>query len=201
MNKDLKSFEAHDKDYGNYFDLEKSKKVANEYLQTKVFEQLGFKKMIDDLNGKIKIHIDIGSGTGWLVMATSPYFGKVIGIEPSQKAVDIAAQILKENNLANVSFVVKDMIDGIISLDIQEPVFITTATVLSHIKDYYVKEFLEIVNKLPIGSTLFFDEPYEKNIQQNLWHIRSKEWWAKNLNNWDLNFRGVIWRLSKGHPW
>jgi hypothetical protein len=81
-----------------------------------------------------------------------------------------------------------DMIDALKHIKPTEPVFITTAVVLSHIKDFYVARFLKEVNRLPEGSALFFDERYDKNIQQNMWHIRSRNWWAKNLPDWQLEF-------------
>jgi hypothetical protein len=80
------------------------------------------------------------------------------------------------------------MIDGIVELNLSEPSFFTTSTVLSHIKDYYVKEFLKLMDNAPKNSVLYFFENYDKNIQQKLWHIRRKYWWAKNLSEWELIF-------------
>lgn len=197
MRRDMKSFKVHDKDYGNFFDLEKSKKVAQEYEQEGLFEKAGFQEMVEKLKGKIKTHIDIGSGTGWLVTATSPYFERVVGIEPSKKAIDIAKALLIERSIKNIEFLEMDMVDGINHLNLTEPVFITTAIVLSHIRDFYVKEFLRILNHLSKGSVLYFDEPYEENVHQNLWHIRSKEWWAKNLPEWQLDFLDINYGKQK----
>ena len=50
------------------------------------------------------------------------------------------------------------MVDGIKDININDSIFITTSVVLSHIKDYYVEEFLGLLNKLPNNSVLYFDE-------------------------------------------
>jgi SAM-dependent methyltransferase len=187
MKKDLQSYKEHDKDYQSVFDLENSKKRITEYENTNLFETLGFKDVSRDVSKYIDYHVDIGCGTGWLLLKTAPYFKKITGIDPSINAINIATEITKE--FPHIEYQNKDMIDGIESLTVKEPVFITTAVVLSHIKDYYVKEFLKILNTLPKGSVLFFDEPYGTNIQQNMWHVRSKKWWADNLEEWDLTFK------------
>lgn len=190
MKKDLQSFEEHNKEYNELYTLESMKEVLDNFDKEKSFEVLGFKQALDKISG-VKTHIDIGCGSGWLLYKTSPLFDRVIGIEPSKAVVEMDEKIAKERNFTNVEFLNMDMIDGIKKLDIKEPVFITTATVLSHIKDFYVKEFLRVLNDLPEGSAIFFDERYDKNIQQNMWHIRSRNWWAKNLPDWQLEFFGL----------
>jgi len=186
MRKDLTSYTAHNKDYKTVFNLENSIKRIEEYDKENSFQRLGFQSIVEKVSKKITTHIDVGCGTGWLVRKTSPYFKNVIGIEPSSDAIESARKITK--NLRNITFINKDMIDGFEELRPAEPVFITTATVLTHIKDFYVRDFLHILNTLPMKSALYFDEPYGKNIQQRLWHVRSKEWWARNLRDWDITF-------------
>lgn len=187
MKKDLQSFEKHTKDYEEIYTLDKVKEILKEYTRENLFQKLGFEKAINKTKN-INTHIDIGCGSGWLLYETSLLFKKVIGIEPSKTILEKAKIITSNNNYSNIEFLNTDMIDGIDLLEIKEPVFITTSTVLSHIKDFYVKKFLKRLNSLPEGSYLFFDERYDKNIQQNMWHIRNKNWWAKNLNNWQLEF-------------
>lgn len=187
MKKDLQSFEKHNKEYNQLYTVQSIKNILNEFENNKMFEHLGFEKAIKKLND-LHTHIDVGCGSGWLLYKTSPMFNKVIGIEPSSAIIEINNKIVAERNLTNVEFINMDMIDALKHLNPIEPVFITTATVLSHIKDFYVAEFLKIINKLPEGSSLFFDERYDKNIQQNMWHIRSRNWWAKNLPDWQLEF-------------
>ncbi len=186
MKKDLLSFKEHDIQYIKS-DTNCFKKTLKQTREDNTFETAGFKKAFSMPN-KAKVHIDIGSGGGWLVIKTSDLFDKVIGIEPSKTAVENAEKLIKESNIKNIKLINKDMIDGILGLDISEPSFFTTSTVLSHIKDYYVKEFLKLLNEVPKDSVLYFAENYDKNLQQKLWHIRRKYWWAKNLSEWQLDF-------------
>ena len=190
MKKDLQSLNEHNDDYVNFHTLEYVKDILKKYDDDKTFELLGFQQAISKLNN-IHTHIDVGCGSGWLLYKTSPVFNKVIGIEPSRAIIEINNQIVAEKNLANVEFMNMDMIDALKQLNPSNPVFITTAVVLSHIKDFYVSEFLKVANELPEGSALFFDERYDKNIHQNMWHIRSRNWWAKNLPDWQLEFFGL----------
>lgn len=187
MKKDFTSYKKHDSDFksdGNT--LKKTLEIINTYDEVNQFKLLGFDYAIRLSNPLPKIHVDIGSGNGWLVKKTSPLFEKVIGIEPSETGVQIAKEV--NHDKKNVSFLNKDMVDGLKELSLNSPVFITTATVLSHIEDFYVEEFLKQVNNLPIDSVLCFDERYDKNIHWKLWHIRNKDWWRKNLPNWQLIF-------------
>jgi len=190
MKKDLQSYKKHNSEYleemNNY---NNNVEVVKRYNQHNLFKNLGFEYAIRMSNPLPKIHIDIGSGNGWLVRKTAPLFKKVIGIEPSMTIIEVANKINEGNT--NVSFVNADMIDGLQQLDTKDPVFVTTATVLNHIEDYYVAEFLSLVNELPVNSTLFFDERYDKNINWNMWHVRSKDWWCDNLPNWQLLFCNI----------
>jgi len=187
MKKDTQSYHEHDKDYQTVFNLENSIKRIEEYDEMDIFTKNGFAEAVEGAKKNADVHIDIGCGTGWLLLKTSPYFKRVIGIDPSEHAILSAREITKE--YPNVEYQNKDMLDGLETLKVTEPIFITTAVVLSHIKDYYVKEFLKILNTLPNGSVLFFNEPYGTNIQQNMWHVRNKKWWADNLEEWDLIFK------------
>ena len=94
-------------------------------------------------------------------------------------------------------YVNKDMLDAINELDIKEPVFITTSTVLNHIESNYVAEFLKTINNLPSASVLFFDERYDKNTNWNMWHVRNKDWWRSNLPSWQLIFLDIE---NSGYP-
>jgi hypothetical protein len=189
MKKDLKSYVEHDKDYKELLGVESFRKVKYEYDTKNVFETDGFIKAINK-SGNKKLHIDIGSGGGWLLFKTSPLFEKVIGIEPSKAACDNTSILIKENNFRNIELINSDMVDAVKKINLKSPAFFTTAIVLSHIKDSYVKVFLKLINTevVSTGSTLFFCERYDKNIQQNLWHIRRKYWWANNLSEWQLEF-------------
>ncbi|MES2986080.1 MAG: class I SAM-dependent methyltransferase [Patescibacteria group bacterium] len=191
MKKDLQSYKKHEAEYISFHTVEYVRNIIATYEKENQFELRGFTAAIKKLKNT-ETHIDIGCGSGWLLYKTSPFFKRVIGIEPTAKIIEVNKQYIHEiGGLSNVEFINMDMIDGIHSINPTRPVFITTATVLSHIKDFYVKDFLKTVNDLPIGSALFFDERYDKNVQQNMWHIRSKNWWAKNLPDWQLEFFGL----------
>ncbi|MFA5934674.1 MAG: hypothetical protein WC827_02200 [Candidatus Paceibacterota bacterium] len=187
MKKDLLSYKEHDAQIIETHDVEYLKGIIQRFKNNNTFEVAGFKKAFS-IPHEAKTHIDIGSGGGWLIIETSKIFDEVIGIEPSETAVRNVEKLIEEMGLKNIKLINKDMIDGMNELKPTKPVFFTTSIVLSHIKDYYVKEFLKIVNDAPIGSALYFVENYDKNIQQRLWHIRRKYWWAKNLPEWQLEF-------------
>lgn len=187
MEKDTESYESHHSAYVTESnDVEHTKEIQKQYEERDQFKFAGFEKAITTTSPLPSTHIDVGSGTGWLLLKTSPYFQKVIGIEPSINAVEVARTLLKDHT--NVEIIHSDMVDAFDTNMPTIPVFITTAVVFSHIKNYYVEEFLKRVNNLPKGSVLFFDERYDKNIQWKLWYIRRKFWWAKRLSNWDLTF-------------
>ena len=40
-------------------------------------------------------------------------------------------------------------------------------------------------------SVLFFDERYDENINWNMWHVRSRDWWREKLPNWQLIFLDI----------
>jgi hypothetical protein len=187
MKRDLNSYQKHDSEFNTELNsFAKTMEIIKSYDDVDQFGLLGFRLAMHMSNPLPKTHIDIGSGNGWLTRKTSPLFEKVFGIEPSLTGVNLAKKVTE--GLTNVTFVNKDMIDGLKEINPTSPVFITTATVLSHIEDFYVAEFLKQVNALPVNSTLCFDERYDKNIQWNMWHIRSKEWWESKLPNWQLIF-------------
>jgi hypothetical protein len=158
------------------------------------FTTSGFKKIVENLNN-ISIHIDIGSGTGWLLNNCSPYFEKLIGIEPSKAAISIAKIINKDHQ--NITFINKNMCDAFEDIKISKPVFITTAAVFSHIKNWYVKKFLIKLNDIPNNYVMFLHEPYGLPIYQPFWYIKSKFWWAKNLPDWELSFCEIIDEIYK----
>lgn len=188
MKKDTKSYNAHNAEYETTSDLDWSRDRFQEYDKFNYFEVLGFKKIIKEYSGVTKRHVDVGSGAGWLLAKTAPYFECVIGIEPSAAAVRIAKHFTQQ--FENVEYIESDMIKGLASLNLIDPTLFTTSTVLSHIEDDEVAQFLKLLNTAPVGSVLFFREPYGKNRQQYLWHIRSREWWARHLPQWNLTFCG-----------
>lgn len=188
--KDLQSFQRHDSEYNseNINSVELNRKMLRRYAEEGLFEKLGFDLAIRLTKRLPQTHVDIGSGTGWLVDRMSDIFERSVGIEPSKTAIGIAQKIIHKKN---IDFINSDMIDGMRELSPEAPVFITTSTVLNHIENFYVQEFLALVDTMPTGSVLFFDERYDKNINWNMWHVRSKDWWSQNLPNWQLVFLNI----------
>lgn len=185
------SYIAHNSQFRTVNDIEWHKRRFEEYNKINIFSKMGFHSIIIEKNPDIRgAHIDIGCGGGWLLNKTAPLFKKVIGIEPSKSAIDIAREITKEHE--NIEFINLPMIEALEFIDFRVPCLFTTSAVMSHIGDYYVKKFLEILShKAPKNSVLYFYEPYDKNIQVSLWYIRRKEWWIKNLPNWELSFHDI----------
>ncbi|HXK38339.1 MAG TPA: class I SAM-dependent methyltransferase [Candidatus Paceibacterota bacterium] len=187
MKKDLKSYERHNAHFNTSENNdENTLAIIRRYDGMKQFERMGFALALSLSSRAPKTHIDIGSGNGWLLRKMSPYFETTIGVEPSSTAIALCKRVHAQ--LQNMRLVNADMCDGIDQLQISEPVFLTTSVVLTHIEDYYIAAFLEKVNDLPVGSILCFAEPYDTNHQWGYWHVRSKDWWIKNLPNWQLQF-------------
>jgi hypothetical protein len=189
MKKDLQSYIKHNTGYESDKDYYTKEEIINRTEKNNDFKRAGFTFALSITKNLPKTHIDIGSGVGWLVRKMSPYFEKSIGIEPSHAAVK-AAQNLTDD-LRNVTFLEEDMVEAYKKLNITQPVFFTTGAVLSHIEDYYVIEFLKLLNDAPVGSVLFFSENYDTNMNWNMWHIRNQEWWQENLSNWQLLFCNI----------
>ena len=84
------------------------------------------------------------------------------------------------------------MIEGMQLVSKDKPYLITTSAVLSHITDEHIIKFLNYLNQFsPAGSAIYFYEPFGKNIQTDLWHVRSKKWWVKNLQGWLVSFGSI----------
>lgn len=187
MKKDLRSYLEHNSQYETYQTLDRLKKTIIEYEKEDMYKRAGFQKAISEIKD-IKIHIDIGSGGGWLILKTSDFFKKVIGIEPSKMVCENVKIIINEKRKQNIDIINMDMVDGLRRISPKEPVFLTTAIVLSHIRDFHVINLLDEMSKLPDGSAFYFCERYDTNIQQKMWYIRNKNWWAKHLSDWQLVF-------------
>ena len=147
-------------------------------------------------NPQLKIGIDIGSGTGWATRVMSEKLSHVYGIEPSDKAQEIAKRILHDKS--NISWINNFAYEGLKQITLNEPCLFNSLVVLSHIENDDVIKILDSINeKAPIGSALSFAECYGLNWNDgNLWHIRSKEWWEENLPGWKFKF----YEVDINHP-
>jgi SAM-dependent methyltransferase len=187
MELDQKSYYAHDKQYKTIANRLWLEKLYEENDKKNLFQKMGFENLFKKYQNKITVYIDVGCGGGYFLNRASPYFIEVIGIEPSKAAVDSATEINK--NIKNISYINQPMMEGMRLVPHHIPYLITTSAVLSHITDEHVIKFLTYLNQTsPLGSALFFYEPFGKNIQTDLWHIRSKKWWIRNLQGWSVSF-------------
>jgi len=186
---DERSFYAHNNEYETISGLEASRKHYEDYQERGLYSFLGFEDAVHNSQKTINTHVDFGCGTGWIVNNTAQAFETVIGIEPSEAAIKTAKALTAGKN--NIQYKNTDMISFLREEPADTPILVTTATVLSHINNTTIEEFLSLVNKLPLGSMLYFGEPHSKNRHQYLWYIRNKEWWAKNLSNWELTFEKI----------
>ncbi|MFM2383938.1 MAG: Prochlorococcus phage [Candidatus Parcubacteria bacterium] len=189
MQKDLQSYHVHDSEYRDkkLNNLQIISDLYKKYDEERQFEVTGFARAIERTSPLPETHIDVGCGGGWLLRKTAPLFKEVVGIEPSLEAINYAKTLLS-TQFQNISFINAEMLEGIKSCFSRGKSFITTSIVLSHIDDTYVSAFLDEFKYFPDGSILFFDERYGKNIQKDMWHIRSKAWWASQLPDWQLTF-------------
>jgi hypothetical protein len=180
------SFDAHDYEYKTKSDALWHKQFYLESDKENSFTKMGFEKVFSDSSIALGIYIDIGCGAGYLLKKASVYFPIIYGIEPSGAAINTAKKL---NDGYKIEYVNMTMIDGFKFLDLKSPFLATTSAVLSHIPDMDVMNFLCFLREhAPINSRIYFYEPYGKNIQTNLWHVRSKKWWVKHLEGWHVEF-------------
>lgn len=140
-----------------------------------------------DSQTEIKDVVDIGCGTGWFVnfLIEHKNFENVIGIEPSQAAINIA-QKLHANDVTYLCGFGEDMLANI---TLNNPTLFTTFIVLSHLTDDIVIKILREMNKVaPKDSVFIFNENVGREFHMNLWHCRTKKWWEENLPNWTITY-------------
>ena len=140
-----------------------------------------------DSQTDIKDAIDIGSGTGWFVNYLKKYknFENVIGIEPSNAAIEIAKHIYT-SDVTHFCGMAENILQ---ELTLFKPTLFTTFIVLSHLTDPVVIKILREIDKIaPKGSVFIFNENYGQSFHMNLWHCRTKKWWEENLPNWTITY-------------
>lgn len=196
MKKDLNSYIKHNSQYVvNDITAENTLETIKKYDALNMFEKQGFAEALKKFDHR-KLHIDIGSGTGWLIGKTAPLFEKVIGIEPSKAATHASSLVF--SNFKNIEYINEDMVDALKEMKASgkisaatSPIFFTSSIVFCHIKNFHVANFLRELNDMPVGSTFHFFENYDTNIHHAFWYVRNKEWWASRLPNWQLTFMDI----------
>jgi SAM-dependent methyltransferase len=183
------SFDAHDNEYRTTSDISWHENFYSENDKDNLFSKMGFEEIFSISSGALDVYVDIGCGAGYLLSKASDYFPSIYGVEPSGAAIKTAKQL---NDGLNIEYVNMTMLDGFKFLDFKKPFLATTSAVLSHIPDMEVIEFLRFLREnAPLSSRIYFYEPYGKNIQTNLWHVRRKKWWTVNLEGWNVKFLGI----------
>jgi len=190
-NLNQESFIEHNKQYESTSDLQWHVVEYAKNDSINLFETMGFKKIFEKASGNIRIHIDLGSGGGFLVDKACNFFDCVYAVEPSNAAIQIAKEITKKN--PKIIFINEGMIEGLDQIKLNGGSFlVTTSAVLSHIDNTHVSFFLDALNNMAtMGSKFYFYEPYDKNIDINLWHVRNKRWWIERLPGWKINFLDI----------
>ena len=89
MEKDLESYNRHEHTYQSV-SANWIREKQDEMERLGNFKLYGFKQAMDKNPLVRSVHIDIGSGAGWLLKYTAPHFKRVIAIEPSVTATDFA---------------------------------------------------------------------------------------------------------------
>ena len=193
----MNSYEAHNKEYEEKNALKKEQKIHN----LKTLESLSKSGGTWDnlykpghLHGEwldsqteIKDAVDIGCGTGWFVNYLKEHknFKNVVGIEPSQAAIDIAKK-LHDNEITYSCGLAENILP---TIELKNKTLFTTFIVFSHIPDVVVKKILQNMDAIaPKGSVFIFNENYGTEFHYRLWHCRSKKWWEENLPNWTISY-------------
>ena len=186
---DIKSCEEHTRSPGGYaFQTVETTRAIYEKnfrdkVQYNVNNPLG---MVLDNNPSIQICIDIGSGVGWTASLMAATRREVYAIEPSAEAMVLAKAVSENTNIAWIHGYAED---GLRTLSFSEPVLINTSCVLSHLDDSAVEAICQQICRIArAGSVLTCSELWGPENHSPFWHTRTKEWWKKNLENFDLTF-------------
>lgn len=187
------SFKRHNSQYVQKDKLEIDKALGLKNLEDDLIN--GSEMRVKDLlttNPQIKIAVDVGSGTGWSAAALSTLVDKVIAIEPSQAAVNISKEIYSQTDYPNITWITGFAEKELPLIKLKGPSLFLTGCVLSHIRDKEVINICKKINEVaPSRSILSFAECWgDKPWHQLMWHVRTKDWWKKQLPGWELDFHG-----------
>ncbi|MEE9573909.1 MAG: class I SAM-dependent methyltransferase, partial [Candidatus Neomarinimicrobiota bacterium] len=141
-----------------------------------------------DNQTEIKDSVDIGCGTGWFVNYLKKHknFENIIGIEPSEAALDIAKKVHNSSDVKYLCGLAENILP---TVELKNKTLFTTFIVLSHIPDAIVKKILKSMDDIaPKGSVFIFNENYGTEFHKKLWHCRTKKWWEENLSNWTISY-------------
>jgi SAM-dependent methyltransferase len=191
------SYEIHDKEYDEkdleYYILRDNLKTTQSLNKTgqdwdNLYKPGHLHGNWLDSQTEIKDAVDIGSGTGWFVNYLKNYknFENVIGIEPSEAAVDIAKKVHDGSDVNYLCGLAENILS---TIELKNKTLFTTFIVLSQIPDIIVKKILKNMDAIaPKGSVFIFNENYGTDFHMRMWHCRTKKWWEENLPNWTISY-------------
>ncbi len=189
------SYQRHNNQYEEPGKLEKDRDAGMKNIAEDLIN--GTEMRVKDLlqqHPLVRQAVDVGSGTGWSAAALSPLVDRVIAIEPSSAAIEISRAAYPPNTYPNIEWVNGLAEEVLPTLSLAIPSLFLTGCVLSHIRDKEVQEICAVITKAaPPGSILSFAECWgETEWHQLMWHVRTKDWWRKQLPGWELDFHGPL---------
>jgi hypothetical protein len=187
------SYKKHNSQYEEKEALERHKKTYAEYEKLNILnsDENKLYKLFDQYPLVRNTAIDIGSGAGWFSAQFSKNFKKVIAMEPSSSAINIARQLFPKEEYSNIDWNTGFAETILPSINLSEPSFFFTGCVLSHLTDASTKEICKIIDAFATkGSILSFAECWGTESRSFMWHIRTQEWWKNALPSWKLDFHG-----------
>jgi precorrin-6B methylase 2 len=189
------SFKRHNRQYIEQGKLEKEKAAGLNNLQADLINcsEMRVRDLLQQ-HPQIKTAVDVGSGSGWSGAALAKLVPKVIGIEPSQAAVDISKEIYTKDTYPNITWLQGLAEEVLPTLKLETPTLFLTGCVLSHIRDKEVIQICEAITKAaPQGSIMSLAECFgDEEWHQLMWHVRTKDWWRAQFPQWELTFHGPL---------
>ena len=192
--KSTTSFVQHNQQYEDSNAFERAREICERNIKNNEINNASFRVLdLLEKHQSVKTTVDIGSGVGWISASLSNKMEKIIAIEPSAAAIEIAKKLFPSHEYPNIIWKVGLGEDLLPILHLDKPTLFVTGCVLSHLRDSEAAKICQLVSNIaPTGSILSFDERWgETRKDQFMWHVRTQEWWRENLAGWELDFHGA----------
>lgn len=183
------SFRDHNADFLSPGFLDNERQAHQKNDSQGLIKIVGFENIKSPAMKKMTA-IDIGSGSGYFSSKFSKAFKKVIGIEPSKNGISVASTLYPKSKYKNITWINGFAEVELAKIDMSKPLFFYTGTVLSHLPDSVVMKICAQLSRAKKKSILLFDEAYGPEYHKYMWHVRTKEWWQKQLPGWEITFNG-----------